>query len=136
MKASMMGDVHSGNGDQGTLTDIKRYSSRKLEDSEGHKIRGQPRNLNIPQGVLSSAAQVFELHICDLDIIEVDLDCFGRALRPVEDESDSRCSFSFSHVRERGEVERDPGSMYELPFFVVARRFVPKIKIGLGFVCV
>ena len=83
MKASMMGDVHSGNGDQGTLADIKRYSSRKLEDSEGREIRGQPRNLDIPQDVLSGATQVFELHICDLNIIEADLDCLAALSAPL-----------------------------------------------------
>jgi len=119
-----------------TLVDMKRYSACKSEYSEGREIPGHPRNLDIPQPVLSGAGQGFDFHVRELDIIEMDLDCFGRALRPLEDESDFRCGFSFGHIRESGELEKDPGPMYDLPFFVVARLFVPRIRTRLGFVCV
>jgi len=122
-----------------TLAEVKRYSSYNSGDSEGREIAGHPGNLDGPQPVFSGTGQGFDFYIRDLGVIEVDLDSFDDTLCSVEGESD-RLDFwwglSFGRDRRRGEsgeLKNDPGSMYDLPFFVVARLFTPGIRIGLGF---
>ena len=75
------------NGNLGNFGQGERYSSCKSKNSEGREVPVHSGYLDSPQPLLSGAIQGFEFYIGELDIIEVVLDSFDRALCSIEGES-------------------------------------------------
>lgn len=59
----------------------------KSENPEGREIPAHPWNLNGPQPLLFGTGQAFNFHVGELGVVEVVLDSFHHALRPVEGET-------------------------------------------------
>lgn len=119
-----------------TLAEVKHYSSCNSGNPEGREIAGHSGNLDGPQPDLSGTGQGYNTYIRDLGVIEVDLDSFDHALCSVEGEPNWFDFWWVLSFGESGELKNDPGSMYDLPFFVVARLFTSAIRIRLWFVCI